>query len=116
MLKRSIFLAVILTLIFVVPILALMSTIAALLGSAPIDWIKGLSFLKKEDKSRITGPAAQLVSLIVNIAAGYLVALAGQALGLIPDAGLQAVIVTMATPAQAELRYRLAKLGPAEKK
>lgn len=131
MFKRSAILALILTLLFVIPalaqngdtppadlngtIMALMSTIAALLGSAVVDWIKALPFLKDEDKSKLTGPTAQLVSVVANIAAGYLVALAGQALGLIPDAGLQALIVTMATPALAELRYRVAKLAPVEK-
>lgn len=92
--------------------LALMAALASLLGAAAIDSIKRLPFLTDGDKSKLAGPTALLVSVVVNIAAGYVVALGGQAVGLIDDAGLQALLVAIATPILAELRYRLAKLAP----
>lgn len=97
-------------------ILALMAGLAALLGAALTDAIKRLPFLAEGDKSKLSGPLAQLVSVVINIAAGYLVALAGQGLGLIDDAGLRTLMVTIGAPVLAEIRYRLVKLAPVEGK
>jgi hypothetical protein len=130
MFKQAVLLAIILTLILVVPVLAqdgstqptpddlsnaimtFMAGVAALLGAALVDAIKRLPFLTEGDKSKLTGPVAQLVSVVVSIISGYLVALVGQGFGLIDDAGLKALLVTIATPVFAELRYRLVKLAP----
>lgn len=124
--KKAILIALVLSFVVVLPafaqnsqtqdalsleIMALLASLAGLLSSAVVDASKRLPFLSEGEQSKLAGPMAQLVSVIIGIASGYLIAFVGQQIGLIEDDNLKALVITVGAPIVAELRYRLVKLG-----
>lgn len=95
-------------------VVATVAAIAALVSNSLINLIKTTPRLSDENKSRLAKAATEVIAVVVSLATGYITALLAQWLGLISDAGIQAVVVSMLTPVFSEARYRLAKLQPAK--
>lgn len=124
--KKVIFLLIILTLVTAAPALAqdqtppdfsqlaemvaaMAAAVAALLGAAIVEWFKRLPIFTDEEKTRLSGPAAQFASLLVNIVAGYLVAWLTQSLGALDNDMVSTLVVTFGAAFLAEVRYRVVK-------
>lgn len=125
--KRSLFLAIVLFLVFstvayaqdrtpadelVNAVVATVAAVGALISGVVIDAIKKSAYFGADDKDKLAEAVTLFVSVGVSLITGYAVALAAQALNLISDAALQATVVAVLTPVLSELRYRLAKLSP----
>lgn len=70
-----------------------LAALAGLLAWAMTDFIKKMAWLPDSDRSKIAGPAANLVAAIVAVASGWLVGWLGQWAGLLDESGLWSVIV-----------------------
>lgn len=72
---------------------AILAGLAGLLSTVVIDWIKSWPYLKDGDKSKLSGPAANLVSAVVSVGSGYLVGWLGQYAGALDQSGIWQVIL-----------------------
>jgi hypothetical protein len=70
-----------------------LAALAGLLAYAVTDAIKRIPWLNDEEKSKISGPMANLVAAVVSIASGYLVGSFGQVAGFLDESGLWQVVV-----------------------
>lgn len=71
----------------------IVATLAGLLGTALTDAIKKIPFLNDEEKSKISGPAANLLAAVVSIITGYLMGYLGTAAGFLDSSGVWQVIL-----------------------
>jgi len=70
-----------------------LAALAGLLGWAITDAIRKWSWLPEQDRSAISGPAANLVAAVVSVASGFIVAWLAQWAGFLDQSGLWAVVV-----------------------
>lgn len=66
---------------------------AGLLGSRLTDAIKRIPWLTDGDKSKISGPLAELVAALLSVGSGFLLAYLGQVAGFLDQSGLWQVII-----------------------
>ena len=71
----------------------LLASLAGLLGTALTDAIKRIPFLSAGDKSKLGGPAANLLAAIMAIASGYLMGWLGMAAGVLDTSGAWQLIL-----------------------
>lgn len=90
---------------------ALAAAVAALLGAAIVEWFKRLPFFTNDEKTRLSGPAAQFASLLITVVSGYLVAWLTQSLGALDNDMVSTLVVTFGAAFLAEVRYRAVKAG-----
>ncbi len=77
-----------------------------------ITLIKSIPYLSDPDKDKLATAVTEVVSVVVGLITGYVLALAAQALGVIDDASIKAMAIAALTPVLAEVRYRVVKLAP----
>lgn len=74
-------------------IAAFLATLSGLLAVAVTDAIKRLPFLTDDDKSKITGPLANLLAAVVAVASGYIIGALGTVAGFLDASGVWQVIL-----------------------
>lgn len=72
---------------------AALAALSGLLAYAVTDAVRRAAWLKDEDKSKISGPMANLVAAVVSIGSGYLIGYLGQWVGFLDQSGLWQVII-----------------------
>ena len=90
----------------------LIAALGALISNFIITFLKTVPYLGEPDKDKLAQAVTEIVSVVVGLATGWLVAWVSQQLGLISDSGTQVLVISILTPVLNELRYRLAKLAP----
>ena len=70
-----------------------LAVVAGLAANAIVDAIKGLPILKDGERSKIAGPAGNLVAAIISVLSGYVVGWLGVAAGLLDSTGLWQVLL-----------------------
>jgi hypothetical protein len=66
---------------------------AGLLASALTDALKRIPWLTDGDKSKISGPLADLVAALVSVGSAYLLGYLGQVAGFLDQSGLWQVVI-----------------------
>jgi len=70
-----------------------LAALAGLAATAIVDTIKGLPWLTDGERSKIAGPAGNLVAAIIAVLSGYVMGYLGVAAGLMDKSGLWQVLL-----------------------